>query len=521
MVKHRQKNNSYLSVLYTALLVIIGSIIRFWFGYYHEPWNHAPDQLAWWISIEDMLNRGVFSYRQLIHYPHEGGTALLGLMAVALRPLGFLLHPLSLASLLADSLSRWIQIILTMRMTNQRTGLLFGLWSVFAVPLLLPWAVVNFGLHSLSAFWPFVFTYVLVKDISPLRKAALAALVLGAAVSFSYDNLVMLPVFLVWLAFTKLSWSWRWKSLAMGVPVFLLAVFPHLLLRLYADTGFHLEHLPLHTVRQGGWGTVFSREYWGNYSTACTEIFPSSFFLSSLTDISLRLQRWLVLAFLLAGIGYAWKRYAVQMPAVKLMVVMLLAYLAIYALSPFYLERSGLSSYVSYRHLAYILPMAIAVILLGLAWRDRLFTFLTVVWIGLCILSTWQYLYAFQPTLHPAYREAGWVLVRKYGHDPQQLARFTDKDNSDKTNRLYTGYGWGLTATLLENRCADDADSSRYHQLIDLLQALDEDYTPYIHRGVRYAFSPGITPVLDTVFLPQIRRSMHWPDSTAIPALSY
>src|SRR4030095_15458263 len=85
------------------LFVLAGTFIRLVYGIYSKAWMAAPDQIAWGLSLDEMLQIGTFSYKQLIHYPHEGGSLLVSLIALALRPIDFILPSLSLAALLIDT----------------------------------------------------------------------------------------------------------------------------------------------------------------------------------------------------------------------------------------------------------------------------------------------------------------------------------------------------------------------------------------------------------------------------------
>ena len=87
------------------VLCILGAITRMFYGYAHEPWIHAPDQLAWEMVIE----QGDLSYCQLIHYPHEGGSILFSLFSQLLE-LFTSFSSLTISAFLADFVVRFVQI---------------------------------------------------------------------------------------------------------------------------------------------------------------------------------------------------------------------------------------------------------------------------------------------------------------------------------------------------------------------------------------------------------------------------
>ena len=79
------KNQSDIHSLSTSRLVFIlfaGTLIRFLFGYLLKPWLEAPDQLAWGLSIDEMVASGNFNYTQLMHNAFESGSWMPGLMSI-------------------------------------------------------------------------------------------------------------------------------------------------------------------------------------------------------------------------------------------------------------------------------------------------------------------------------------------------------------------------------------------------------------------------------------------------------
>ncbi len=82
---------------------------------------------------------------------------------------------------------------------GRTTAIYFALWTVAAVPGLLLWATVNFGLHPLSSFWPFVLLYVATRSMEEKPPAVWLGVITGLSISWSYDSLVLVPASLVLL----------------------------------------------------------------------------------------------------------------------------------------------------------------------------------------------------------------------------------------------------------------------------------------------------------------------------------
>ena len=92
------KNQSDTHSLSTSRLVFIlfaGTLIRFLFGYLLKPWLEAPDQLAWGLSIDEMVASGNFNYTQLMHNAFESGSWVTGLLSIPFRSIANILPALS------------------------------------------------------------------------------------------------------------------------------------------------------------------------------------------------------------------------------------------------------------------------------------------------------------------------------------------------------------------------------------------------------------------------------------------
>src|SRR5262245_50122720 len=95
------------------IIVLLGTILRLIYGWYARPWCIAHDQIAWTLSLEELLHGGTWSIKQLIHYPHEGGTLPISLLYLCLSPLAKFVPLLSIIALLLDAAARFIQVRIT------------------------------------------------------------------------------------------------------------------------------------------------------------------------------------------------------------------------------------------------------------------------------------------------------------------------------------------------------------------------------------------------------------------------
>ena len=496
------KSNNYLKHWHIILLVILGTIVRLVYGIYHRGWLSAADQLAWGQSLEEMMHSGLVSYKQLIHYPHEGGSFFISLIAIGLRPFGNILPPLSMAALFVDTLSRFFQILLSRRIFGSPTAAWFALWTVMALPLILPWGTVNYGLHSLSSFIPFVFIYFATTYKSRLPGSVLCGIVAGFSVAFSYDNLILIPAYLVWVMFTGKNEENKLPHMIRFLGFALLALVPHILLRLFADNGFNLEHLPVTTIRGFSWKEFFSFTHLANILPVWYKSLPASFFLSAGNFMSSAYQRDIVLIFCFTGLGFSVLKIRENKRSVGLAFLIFITFTIAYALSPFYAGLIDMKTYLYYRHFSYILPLLALLVFNGFAKTGKAQFVLAGLWIIICGIFSTVYLTSAKPVTSGLYSAEGWILAKKYGEDVSMLMRLYKTAPADQQEELMIGFGWGLTATLLQDK--SEKDSLRVKQLVKIYNQFPKTQQTLLKQGIQQSFKPGITPILDPKLIPVI-----------------
>ena len=238
------KNQSDTHSLSTSRLVFIlfaGTLIRFLFGYLLKPWLEAPDQLAWGLSIDEMVASGNFNYTQLMHNAFESGSWVPGLLSIPFRSIANILPALSWSALLIDLLSRTIQIKVVQNILGNKSAIWFGWWTIFSIPLILPWSTVNCGLNSLSAFFPFLFLFIITKIHGKKLAPIYLGLFCGLSMSFSFDNLVLAPVAMLVILWSEKITMNKIAALFSFLLLFFIAFLPFLLARKFLNTGFQLE----------------------------------------------------------------------------------------------------------------------------------------------------------------------------------------------------------------------------------------------------------------------------------------
>lgn len=483
-----------------GLLVLAGTLVRFAFGVSHELWNSAPDQLAWGLALDDLAHGGVLSYKQFIHYPHEGGSLFIGLLSFLFIPFSGVMPPLSWAALLMDAFARWIQIDVSRRLFGDRTALYFGMWTVFAAPLILPWATIDFGLHALMSFTPFV---LVASAVNGQRPTFVTGLLCGGFAALAYDVWVLAPAFVLYELISSGAWSVRLKRIALFITGALLAFTPHLFIRLFVDQGFALEELSTLSVRGlEKDGFVAISELPVKAWTVITGALPASFTLGPLDRLAVRSAAWVILAFMIVGIVGALKRKDDHRSARLLMTLVVLSFLLALVLGPFFVPRADGNGYLYYRYFPFIAPLLIVWVIEGFTAWPRAASVLSAAWFILCFCASLFYMTRTDRYASPNDEATGWVLGRKFGDEPDRLLRIIGRAGPERKEDLIYGAGWGITAALFDRRSTEDVEALNEFERIwsDISSGEKEAMAAGVHR----AFDPDITPVLDPALAPLV-----------------
>jgi len=483
---------------YVLALCILGSMVRLLYGYVYTPWLRAPDHIAWDI----LLGLGGLKYDLLVYYPHEGGSILISLIA---RFAGLFtnISALAVCAALLDFVSRYIQVYVTQKVLGDKVALLFGTWTVFAAPVILPWGVVNFGLHSISSFFPFMLLYLLWLDKPSTRFYILCGIFLGLSFWFSYSNYVLIVVFFLFHLFGKT----RFRALFYALPSLLIILLVHVWVRWVADPGFHLEEIDITSIRNTEF--MFSDpETWEWIRYVWTNALAQSFVAHpDPVTFTIWLKRTWIVLFFLGMSGCLWLFIQRTYPwKISVHLLTILLFVTVYAISPFCYTYETFGHYMSYRHLTYIMPFIALFILLGLSafkWGP-----LPAV-IFLCIgVGAAGMLFRQKPSEDTAVKAAGWALAIKMGHEPGVVCQAISSTRYDRSS-LVQGMGWGMS-TALFNNVPEEEVAPRIERLEAMISSYPEEWKQDLLEGIKFSFSDDVTPRLNKEILSEVL------DSTAV-----
>jgi hypothetical protein len=463
-----------------AFAVIAGSLVRLVYGLLFQPWLQQPDQLAWELVVGTSGPDAPTLYQRLIHYPHEGGTIPLAILALLVGPIACV-PALSIIALLFDTGSRLVQLLVVRKTFPTDVLVWYAAFSALPIPGLLPWGTVNYGLHALAAFIPFVILWLTFREQRSHWDHAVDGVLIGLFSWFSYSTAVLIPLYIAFrrdLFARPIAWA-GWLGGLVGVIV------AHIAVRALADPGFHLPDFAPSTIRGmalDGVGGKFSAQWLGTWTSA----FPGSSMLPPMLGFPAAAVRRIWALMILAGLVLAlvawWKERGDHRPLI-FCVLVLLAFGAVYSASPFFHGRPDREAFVHYRHWPFILPMGVLAAVGGLCTMKRaeplLRTFLVFSLVGSLIAFT------LPKERGPKAKETGYVLAIKFGHAPETLAAIARQDGGHEAD-LMRGAGWGTLETLMiHGGITDDA--------VDVLGRLATRYDPPERRWFREGLALGLS----------------------------
>lgn len=480
-------------------LALLGTALRLALALKIQPWSQAPDWWAWATLLHS--SPPPLQFDQLLHYPHEGGSILLSLLALGLAPSNATALPaLIAAALVLDFGLRWWASLWVEKLLGPTAALAYALWQVCALPLLLWWGILPVGLHYLASFFPLLFVCAAQR---PTRRAGWLGVVCGLGVLWTWDNLLLLGAALPWLVDPKrLRASVIQLSICYGCALAL--VVPFLLIKLWLPIGFELEQANALWLRGVVWVVP--------PPLALAKQLIATLFITLPNAIGLSFPlNWLWWALWLACLAQT--STAPAWAVLKNIGWVVGLYLFVYSLSPFHTAFARVD-FSAYRHLAYILPL---VALAGVGGGGPRFAVAhRVAFGGLLALSLAGAISMFTlPAAPPNYQAAGWVLARKLGHDPQRLEHLIEQQPLAQQAEWMRGVGWGTTATLL-NPATPLAAEERLPQLQQILNAYAPIHRPALLQGVCHAFAPGITPQLDATLLTELQTVLDLPAGACV-----
>lgn len=476
------KNNSIL------FICLLGSLVRFLYGYFYEPWNNSPDQLAW----ELLLEQQKFRYDHLIHYPHEGGTILISAVQhIIILFSGY--SSLAISAMIFDFVVRFIQIKIIKSVFSLNTALIFGVWSIFATPSIIPWGTLSFGLHYISSVFPFALLFIIHKRENSKKFFLLSGIFLGLAFWFSYINFILIIAFYLFLIISKEKLNLWFYSIFSVTSIIII----HLVFRIFLDAGFHLNEFDFLSIRGENFFLkdidLLNRIY-SLPSTTVNSIVASS--QNIFLDNIFKVIYYLLFIVAIGGIYISYKK---QLSPKKLGIIIsvLVCFLALYIISPFFYDKD-FNHYINYRHLTYIIPLLSLLTILGLKSIKYNKALILIYLLMSFVLTVKLFTNEKISPGNTVTQATGWVVGTKLGHDSNAIVDIINK-NSTQKKLLIQGIGWGISTSLMQDVDTSDTTytETKINTLVELIYKYPKSYKNDILLGIDFSFSNNVKPKLD------------------------
>lgn len=477
------------------LICLLASAVRLIYAIVYTPWIQAPDHL----SYELLINTDNWNFAHLIHYPHEGATIFVTLFARILKVFTGSVS-LAVVAFLIDFALRYVQLYVVDRVFGRKTLLFFGCWMLFPSPSLIPWAAIGFGLHSWMAVFPFILLYQLNKGARSTRKHLLMALFWGIACWMYRGNLLILPIYALFYLQRRERSSWWF--LPVSLAVFAISVF----IQGWFDPGFHVAGFDSTSIRGESFQGITQQGFSNLWHLFGGPLTASMVAIRNVTGADTLLRySWIILS-LTGVIATFWRvKFRKTMRIEQAAWLLTGIFFLTYAFSPFFYDQARVGSFVSYRHLMYILPLLVLLICLGwetLINRFRNYSgvaYLKAVLILFTVLSCLR-IFATGKRAHRDCLNAGWVIGVKLGDRPDEVIEAIEQTGKDREEWL-RGVGCGLAVTHLADHKAQPGKVNReVVELVELMHRYTEKDQPFVMMGIMTAFDGNRTPKIDPAY---------------------
>lgn len=467
---------------------MLGSIFRLIYGFIHTPWLDAPDHQAW----EIILEQGKWQYAYLIHYPHEGGSLVVSLLALFLEQITSF-SSLVITSYLLDFGIRFTALYTVDKLFDKRVSSAFGVWSILAAPMLIPWSSMSFGLHYLSSVFPFLLLILLKHSTKNKKYFLFSGLILGFAAWFSLTNSILILAFYLFFLFPSNRTYKVFFSLITLIPILILIGVRSLLF----DAGFQLNSFDTLSIR----GEHFS--FTDLHLIDRLNLFPNIIYNQLIGTPSRYINSLTIM--LIIGLSVWGLMKCIVKPSkhnlIDVIVFTLIMFYFAYLFGPFF-NFSERIHYINYRHLAYITPLLALTIIIGVS-KTKLY-WINWLFIGICSVQTCMYIFN-TPVERSSDQQinvtqaTGWIIATKFGHNPETVTDILESQNDSLINQ---GVGWGICTALI-SQCNDEFDTTcnKINELKTLYFRYPKKYRPDLLIGFSKAHSENVTPRLDPEYL--------------------
>lgn len=472
--------------------VVLGTIARVIFSVLVQPWHLFPDHQVWQLSIDYAVTFNDYSFEHFIYYPHQGYSILISAIAILLKNIGFT-YSLVIVSFIFDILIRFFQLYIVKNLYGEKVLIYFGIFTVFALPIMIVWAPISYESH-LASICPFIFVYLFKAKKQNNIHYCIIGLFLGLAIWFSYFNFVLALLLPIYLSYFKASYK-SWLFVALG---FLPPILAHIIIAKYCNPGFELTGFGDFSIRNLDFTSFELTEIKQLFLVWIKALGGSSLIIGP-TEMTTTLLRLSWVGFIYYWIfSFIYKRIDRKLNSSKsLIFILIFLFLIIYALSPVYYDSLTNMNFNPYRHLAFIYPlMGLITIISILNSKNYRRYFLILMSFSLGSYLSYIVYNSYKST--PYSEQIGYISILKFGHKPDKVKKLKTLNTNNQEDFLI-GAGGGYIAAIFgdfENSKEDQLES-KVQLLAQILASYDTEELEFLKLGIRNAFKPGRTPIIN------------------------
>ena len=189
-------------LVWVLIFAFVTALSRFAFAHHCSLFNRAFEQIAWQYLVDDSVESGI-SFEALIPSHTDSGMLVFSLFAIFLQLIFHTSNAIALTFCIWMAVSITLQVVITDRVFDRTTAILFLLWNLVACPVLWPLNAAYFGSQTALSLFPF-FLLLLFSSAQIQRSVVFHTALVATAVCISLQNAVLIPAYCIIILFSQL-----------------------------------------------------------------------------------------------------------------------------------------------------------------------------------------------------------------------------------------------------------------------------------------------------------------------------
>lgn len=487
-------------LVWVLLFAFVTALSRYVFAHHTTVFNRAFEQIAWQYLVDDCVESGI-SIEALIPSNTDSGMLAFSLFAILLQLVFHTSNAIAVTFCIWMAVSITLQVVITDKIFDRKTAILFLLWNLAASPILWPLNAAYFGSQTALSLFPFLLL-LLFSSAQLQRSVVVHTALVSAAVCFSLQNAVLVPAYCVIILFSRLP-DKKNRAIVFSLLCFAIVIVYYTFLAklLHQSVPGPVQFLGITSSFITDLSSLLV-----NFVLIFSEVLPKGVFLYTADTLFNYGAYWLLLIVVLIATAFYLKEgrnLSIQRMGAALTV---LIFVVISACNSSTAVDAAKFNFFSLRAFAYILPLFFVVMLYALNNSFSLGKKLAYSLLVVCGYYSYIAVSHFEPISAQSHKPAAWLLAKSLGTKPKVLLRISNRADISKKNDLMYGYAWGIAAATLKD--TRGGDTVKLRTLKETLSKFGEGNNSALLEGINTAFANGVTPVLDPFYLAPLQEHL-------------